>query len=152
MSREFSKISPKVWRSKRFLALPSDDPRYLLLFILSSPHQTSAGYFKMPDAYGAADMSWPVDKFRASRAQLVEAGLLAFDAATDEYFLPGWFAFNKPMNASHQKAIVRLVSEIESDTVREVAEAELQPALLSTTPSAPDRSGLGTTAYMRGGR
>ena len=108
-AREFSKISPKVWRSNKFRALPSDEARYLLIFLMTSPHQTSAGCFKIPDEYGAADMNWPIERFREYRAQLVEAGLLAFDEVTDEYFVPGWFTFNKPMNVSHQKAIVRIV-------------------------------------------
>lgn len=149
MSREFSKVSPKVWRSNRFRALPSDDARYLLLFVLTSPHQTSAGCFKMPDAYGSADMNWTVERFLAARLELVQANLLAFDEATDEYYLPGWLSFNKPMNASHQKAIVRLVADIESDVVREIAEAELMPALIpSTVETIPNRSALASTSYF----
>ncbi|MGX5839751.1 hypothetical protein ACWGTI_03390 [Mesorhizobium sp. ArgA1] len=133
MSREFSKISPKVWRSRRFRALPSDDARYLLVFLFTCDHQTSAGCFRMPDQYGAADLVWPIERMRTARQELVDGGLLAFDPATDEYFVPGWYNHNKPMNANHQKAIVRQVSELESDEVREVAEAELQPALLPST-------------------
>ncbi|MER9412888.1 hypothetical protein [Mesorhizobium sp. M0589] len=148
MSREFSKISPKVWRSKRFRRLPSDDARFLLLYILTSEHQTSAGCFRMPDAYAASDLAWPTDKMQTARGHLVEGGLIAFDASTDEYFVIGWFVHNKPMNTSHQKSIVRVVADVESDALREVAEAELQPALIPSTVETLSGSRLGTSVYM----
>ncbi|WP_027151523.1 hypothetical protein [Mesorhizobium sp. WSM2561] len=148
MSREFSKISPKVWRSKRFRALPSDDARFLLLFFLTSEHQTSAGCFRMPDAYAAADLGWPIERMQTARQDLIEGDLLAFDPDTDEYFVIGWFGHNKPMNVSHQKSIVRVVSDIESDAVREIAEAELQPALIPSTVETINGSRLGNSSYM----
>ncbi|TPN58638.1 hypothetical protein FJ976_01640 [Mesorhizobium sp. B1-1-9] len=148
MSREFSKISPKVWRSKRFRALPTDDARFLLMFLLTSEHQTSAGCFRMPDAYAAADLGWPSDRMQAARKYLVEGGLLAFDTLTDEYFVVGWFGHNKPMNASHQKSIVRVVANIESDAVREAAEAELQPSLIPSSVETLGATRLGSTSYM----
>ncbi|PAP96630.1 hypothetical protein [Mesorhizobium wenxiniae] len=148
MSREFSKISPKVWRSKRFRALPVDDARYLLMFLLSSEHQTSAGCFRMPDAYAAADLGWPIERMDEARKHLIEGGLIAFDSTTDEYFVIGWFGHNKPMNASHQKSIVRVVSDIESDAVREIAEAELQPALIPSSVEMLNGSRLGNSPYM----
>ncbi|MCV3239672.1 hypothetical protein [Mesorhizobium sp. ZC-5] len=150
MSRDFSKISPKVWRSKRFMNLPSDDARYLLMFLLTCSHQTSAGCFRMPDAYGATDMGWTTDRLNVARSHLVEGGLLAFDPTTDEYFVPGWFGHNRPMNASHQKAIVRLISELESDPVRERAEAELQPVMISSTVETLASPRL--ASMMTGGR
>jgi hypothetical protein len=149
MSREFSKISPKVWRSKRFRALPSDDARMFLVFAMTCEHQTSAGCFRMPDAYGAADLAWPIERMKTARSEVIDAGLLAFDKATDEYFVPGWFAHNKPMNASHQKAIIRYISDLESDAVREVAEAELQPALIPSTVESICGTRLTTTPMMR---
>ena len=149
MSREFSKISPKVWRSKRFRALPTDDARFLLLYLLTSEHQTSAGCFRMPDAYAASDLAWQVDKMQTARRHLVEGGLIAFDGSTDEYFVLGWFEHNKPMNASHQKSIVRVVSGVESDPVRETAEAELQPALIPSTVETLGGARLGNSTYMQ---
>ena len=75
--------------------------------------------------------------------------MLAFDAVTDEYFVIGWFVHNKPMNASHQKSIVRVVADIESDAVREVAEAELQPSMIpSTVETLNGGSRLGNSSYM----
>lgn len=155
MAREFSKISPKVWRSQRFRSLESDDPRYLLIYLMTCQHQSSAGCFRMPDAYGAADLDWTVERVRKARAALVQSDLIAFDAGTDEYFICGWFMHNKPMNASHQKAIVNRISDLESDLLREVAEGEFgEAALPSTREPVPayGSSRLTETAFMSSGR
>lgn len=154
MSREFSKISPKVWRSKRFRSLGSDDPRYLLLYLMTCQHQSSAGCFRMPDAYGAADLDWPLERLKEARLLLAERDLIAFDAVTEEYFMRGWFAHNKPMNASHQKAIMNRINDIESDSVREVAEEEFGEAALpqSNPTPVPSSSRLTDTAFMSSGR
>ena len=47
--REFSKVSPAVWQSERFHSLPSDDGRYVHLYLLTNDHQNSAGCYRLPD-------------------------------------------------------------------------------------------------------
>jgi hypothetical protein len=148
MSREFSKISPRVWRSARFRALDSDDDRYLLLFLMTCSHQTSAGCFRMPEAYGAADLGWHPDRMRDARNALVAAGLIEFDGTTDEYFVCGWLRHNRPMNASHQKAIERAIAELESDAVRNVAETDLEAARLPNTSPTVSRSDASIAAAL----
>lgn len=132
MSRDFTKVSPRVWRSRRFRTL-TDDAKQLLLFLLTCDHQTSAGCFRMPDAYGAADLLWAVERMQAARSALVEAGLVVFDDRTEEYFVCGWFAYSRPMNVSHQKSIDRQVENIESDAVRAAALKELAPSLVANS-------------------
>ena len=151
MSRDFSKISPKVWRSRRFKALATDDARYFMIFLITSPHQTSAGCFHMLDAYAAADLGWTVERMIDARTLVAAAELIVFDEATEEYFINGWFAFNRPMNVSHQTSIVRRVEALESELVREVAEAELQPVIIPSTklqaPASPSNN-LTNTAFI----
>src|SRR5262245_38681348 len=75
--REFSKISPAVWHSPRFNSLPSDDGRYLYLYLLSSPHQTSAGAYHLPEGYACADLGWSQKRYREARETLIEADLIS---------------------------------------------------------------------------
>ena len=37
--RDFSKISPDVWQSERFRALPSDEARYLFLYLMTTSEE-----------------------------------------------------------------------------------------------------------------
>jgi hypothetical protein len=151
--RDYSKVSPKLWRSPRFRALQDDDARYLYVYLLSCEHQTSAGCFRLPDAYAAADLRWTDEKLDASRKSLVHGAMIAHDAATEEYFVLRWFRHNPPTNGKHLKGVQRIISELDSDCVREVAEAELTEHQENRNPldDVPDPGHrLTSTAYFNG--
>ena len=50
-------VRRSVWGSERFIALPSDEARYLYFYFLSCPHQTSSGCFVLKEAYALADLA-----------------------------------------------------------------------------------------------
>lgn len=122
--RSFSKVAPAVWRSARFKSLISDDAKLFYLFCLTSEHQTSAGIFRLPDAYAAADLGWTSERIEAARALLIEAALIEHDDETYEYFVLRWFKHNPATNPKHVMGIERLISEIESDMLRDVVERD----------------------------
>lgn len=122
--REFSKVSPAVWRSKRFLALRTDRGRLLLLYYMTSQHQNSAGAYKLPEGYAISDLGWAVESYRDARTELQDAGLIYYDPETEEVYVTGWFKVCPPMNDKHASGTMARISEIESDTLREVLEAE----------------------------
>src|SRR5690349_18898006 len=133
MSRDFSKVSPKVWRSPRFRGLQNEQAKLFYLYLLTCEHQSSAGCFRLPDAYAAADLAWSENDLAAAREGCVDAGLLIHDPETEEYFVPRWFKHNPSTNGKHRKGIERLISDLDSDRVREAAEAEFT----ETVPENP---------------
>jgi hypothetical protein len=78
--REFSKISPALWQSERFNSLPSDDGRYLYLYLLTNEHQNSAGCYRLLDLYACSDLRWSIERYSKARSELVDGGLVRFDA------------------------------------------------------------------------
>jgi hypothetical protein len=124
--RDFSKVSPKLWRSGRFRDL-SDDARLLYLFLLTCEHQTSAGCCRIPGAYATADLGakWTAERLHAARDHLSKAELIVHDDNTDEYFVCRWFKHNPPTNQKHLQGVRRMISELDSEAVREVAAADL---------------------------
>jgi hypothetical protein len=123
--RDYTKISPAVWHSDRFNNLPSDDGRYLYLYLLTNEHQTSAGCYRLPDGYACEDLRWQAERYRAARAELVEADLIQFDASTHVVRICRWFKHNPPMNEDHFTGIVRLLERLPS----ELLAAQAQDAL-----------------------
>jgi hypothetical protein len=103
--RGYSKISPALWDSERFTSLPSDDGRYLYLYLLTSRHQTSAGAYRLPDGYASTDLRWTPERYVEAREQLVQADLIRFDSQATVVMITRWFKHNPPMNASHLKSI-----------------------------------------------
>jgi hypothetical protein len=131
--RDFSKVSPSLWHSQRFNSLPSDDGRFLHLYLLTCEHQNSAGAYRLPDAYAAADLKWHEDRYRTARADLEAADLVAFDATASVVFVRRWFKHNPPTNPSHLKGIQRVLERLPSQTVREAASAELETVQATIT-------------------
>ena len=126
--REFSKISPAVWGSERFNNLESDEARYLYLFLLTCEHQTSAGVFRLKDAYATADLRWPMERYLAARKLLVEADLVKFDLTSGYVLITRWFKHNPPMNESHLKGVARVIHKMPCEQLKQEALGALQEA------------------------
>lgn len=154
--RVYSRISPKVWRSPRFRGLPTDRAKAFYLYTLSCEHQSSAGCFRLPDAYAAADLAWTESELDEARSTVIAADLLIHDPATEEYFVPRWFKHNPSCNTKHRKGIERLISEMDSDIVREAAEMEFAESIPVESENPLDTPMLGggrltNTRYFNGG-
>ena len=121
--RDFSKISPAVWQSLRFNSLPSDDGRYLYLYLLTNRHQNSAGCYQLPDGYACTDLLWCSERYVAARQALLKADMIRFDAEASEVMITRWFKHNPPMNQSHYDGTERILERLESP---EIAEAALE--------------------------
>ena len=126
--REFSKVSPAVWLSKRFTNLASDDAKLCYLYLLTSEHQNSAGVYRLKDEYAVADLRWTMDRYFNARAQLIEADLIRFDADTSTVMIKRWFRHNGPMNESHYKGVMKVIRKIEHEAFSFEASVELADA------------------------
>ena len=119
--RDFSKISPAVWQSKRFNTLPSDDGRYLYLYLLTCEHQTSAGAYRLPNGYALDDLRWELSRYVKARQELASADLILFDETESVVMITRWFKHNPPMNESHFIGIGRVLERLPSQMIWEAA-------------------------------
>lgn len=126
--REFTKISPTIWQSRRFRSLRSDDDRYLFLYLLTCPHINSAGCFWLPDGYALRDLGWSRDRYEKARHSLHEAGLIDFDLEEECVLIERWYRHNLPMNKSHRKGTLIQLGKVPSERLREKAYAALVEA------------------------
>ncbi|CAI2932442.1 hypothetical protein [Aminobacter niigataensis] len=156
--REFSKVSPAVWRSGRFTGLECSIAQILYLYFLTCEHQNSAGCFRLPDGYACSDLGWEPATYTEARERLVRADLVTFDPATEEIYVDRWFRHNAPMNEKHSLGTRRIIEAIESDAVREKVENEFLAAdEIRTAKVVPPHTpfhtaGLSNTRLVKGGR
>ncbi|TPM33888.1 hypothetical protein FJ955_03910 [Mesorhizobium sp. B2-2-2] len=134
--RQFHKVSPEVWRSKRFLAL-TNDQRLLWFYFSTGPHQTSAGCCKLPPAYAVADLGWTMNHYLTCLEALTDGDLVTCDSETSEIYVRRWFQTSPPTNAKHAAGISSNIYRLDSDEVRErveeeFSETEFGAAFLST--------------------
>lgn len=140
--REFNKVSPKVWRDRKFRALPSNDARLLFVYLITCEHQNSSGCFRLPDGYAVHDLGWEASIYSEKLAEVEASGLVITDAETSEVFICEWFETNPAMSKKHAIGIERIISNIESDKLRELAEAEFVTSRAGIEPQTEGKSGL----------
>jgi hypothetical protein len=150
--REFSKVSPAVWRSSRFTSLETE-PKLLYLYLLTCTHLNSAGCFHLPDAYASADLGWEPERYTQNRKTLIEKELIRFDDETIEVMIERWFQHNPPMNPKHRLGIEKALNKISSDELASAAKEAMNTAL---NPKCKDSTGTSlpehlNTAFMRNG-
>jgi hypothetical protein len=117
--RDFNKISPTIWQSRDFRDLPSDDARYLLLYLMTCQHQNSSGAFALPEGYACADLAWTADNLRKNRDALQKAFMIYFEPETDEYSIMDWFEHNPLMNQKHVAGAKRIAEKLQSPELKE---------------------------------
>lgn len=158
--REWSKVSPEVWRSPRFLSIGDVGAGLLWHYYVAGPHANSSGCSCIPDGYVLADFSsfrWTAKHLDDARKLLIKTELISYDSKTNEVFVDRWFTHNPPTNPSHAKGAMKLIGRIASDTLREKAEAEFIVtdfgSKLHQLAEAANRSGdrLSNTTFMNGG-
>lgn len=137
--RDFNKVSPTLWQSARFKGLPSDDGRFLLFYLLTCPHNNSAGCFWLPDGYACPDLGWAQDRFDTSLQSLIDADNVDHDADNQVVLVRRWFRHNPPMNQSHYKGILGQLEKAPSDRLRDKA----YTALEACQNDADQRKGVG---------
>ena len=124
--REFTKVSPTVWQSRRFQGLPSDDRKLLYFYLLTGPHNNSAGCFFLPEGYAVHDLGWSQDCYDAALQSLVAAQMVDHDPKNQVVLIERWFRHNPPMNPSHRKGTIGQIEKVKSDRLREKAYAALE--------------------------
>lgn len=124
--REFSKVSPTVWRSKKFRGLPTMEARHVYLYLLTCPHANSAGCFDIHPLYAAADTGLSEEQFRYCIETLCKAGLIEWDEVENTVLISNWVEFNGPQNPKHALGILSQLAQVSSATLRHKAFQELR--------------------------
>lgn len=154
--RDFTKVSPAVWRSNRFRRLATTDAQLLYLYFLTCEHQNSAGCFRIPDGYACADLGWETGRYVTARDTLVDGEMVSFDQEGEVVYIRRWFKHSPPMNDKHAVGTRKIIADIENDSLREVVEAEFDEAdrlrmRAAAEKSASDQASRRASAGYEGG-
>lgn len=128
--REFSKVSPSVWRSKKFRSLGSMEARFVYLYLLTCPHGNSAGCFDIHPMYACADMGISDEQFGDCIDTLCKAGLIEWDDAENTVLITNWVEFNAPANPKHALGILTQLLQASSEALRLKAFQELNAEII----------------------
>src|SRR5690606_31315079 len=79
--REYGVIHRGFWANEA-IKEAGDDARTLAVYLLTSPHTTTLGAFRIPDAYACDDLGWDSQRLRNGFETLSSIGFVRYDSAT----------------------------------------------------------------------
>lgn len=149
--RDFTKVSPLVWRSKKFKRLEPID-RLIYLYLLTSAHSNSVGCYVLPLEYVALDLGMTPDDAIKGIERVSETLLIGFDSDEDLVLVHNFLTFNPPMNPNHAKMMQKEIGALPESRLKLIAKQLLDDQLKekgwlnNETVSKPLSKGIGNVS------
>lgn len=124
--REYSRVSPLFWTDSR-ISLLSDSEKLLANYLLTGPHATALGAFRLPLGYVASDLRWNPSEtlskgfpkgFETTLERLLkleEIGFCRYARDLEWVFLPHFLRYNPIENPNQAKLAEKLFAEVPSE-------------------------------------
>lgn len=109
--RDYGKVHTSFWTSSNIRAM-SEDGRALALYLLTCPHGTIAGVFRLPDGYACEDLQWSSERVSEGFAELLNNGFANRCETTKWVFICKHFQWNPPENPNQKKAAIKCASMV----------------------------------------
>lgn len=109
--REYGRIHCAFWTSTDIQSM-SEDARWLAMYLLSSPHTTIIGAFRLPDGYVCEDMKWTPERVSKGFAELFQNGFANRCETTKWVWIRKFLQWNAPENPNQWKAAKKVIAQI----------------------------------------
>jgi hypothetical protein len=100
--RDYGRVHSAFWSSADMRSL-SDDDRLLALYLMSCPHATIAGVFRLPDGYVCEDLQWGSERVSKGFRNLGLKGFANRCETTKWVWICKHLAWNPPENTNQRK-------------------------------------------------
>lgn len=111
--RDFGKVHTSFWTSSTVRDM-SEDGRNLAIYLLTSPHGTIAGVFRLPDGYACDDLQWDAQRVQAAFAELQQHGFARRCETTKWVWIVNHFEWNPLDNPNQRKAASKVANMVPS--------------------------------------
>lgn len=105
----YYRVSPKFWADTEEW---SDDARLLALYLLTCPHRTTEGLFRLTTRYMAFDLGWAEERLAEPLAQLLAEGFIERDEERSLVLIVNAMKYQAPQNPNQVKHALRKLEEI----------------------------------------
>jgi len=107
----YNRIDPKFWTDPD-VAGWSDDAKLLALYLMTCPHRTTEGLFRLPKPYAQADLQWSAERLAEPFAELLadrsgQPGFIAYDERAQVVLIRNAMKYQAPQNDNQVTAALR---------------------------------------------
>lgn len=109
--RDYGKVHTAFWTSASIGEL-SEDGRMLALYLLTCPHGTIAGVFRIPDGYACEDLKWSQERVKQGFDELFRKGFSNRCETTKWVWVIKHFEWNPLENPNQKKSAIKVASQL----------------------------------------
>jgi hypothetical protein len=104
----YYRVSPRIWSVTRW----SENARLLALYLLTCPHRTVEGLFRLPKAYIQADLEWSPQRLAEPLRELSEDGFIEYDEDAQVVLILKALKYQAPANPNGVTSALRQLEEV----------------------------------------
>ena len=109
--RDYGKVHTSFWSSQTIRGM-GEDARTLALYLMTSPHTTIAGVFRLPDGYACEDLGWSSERVCEGFRELFAKGFANRCETTKWVWIRKHIDWNPPENPNQRKAAAKCAEQI----------------------------------------
>lgn len=109
--RDYGKVHTSFWSSPTITAM-SEDARMLAMYLITSPHSTIAGVFRLPDGYVCEDLRWDAERVSKGFVELFAKGYANRCETTKWVWVRKHLEWNKPENPNQCKSAAKIALSV----------------------------------------
>lgn len=132
--RDYGKVHTSFWSSATIRGM-TEDARTLAFYLLTSPHSTIAGVFRLPDGYVCEDLQWGVERVAEGFAELLAKGFANRCETTKWVWVVKHLEWNPPENPNQRKAISKIARTIPDECAWKLDFMRLSGEVPTSEPS-----------------
>ncbi len=114
--RDYGRVHSAFWSSGTTRGM-SEDARHLALYLLTCPHGTIAGVFRLPDGYACEDLQWSSERVREGFVELFRNGFANRCETTKWVWIAKHFEWNPLENPNQRKSAARIFAQVPDNCV-----------------------------------
>lgn len=107
----YVRFCPRFWIDEKVLSL-SEDAKILLFYILTCPHRTVEGLFRLPKPYICADLEWSMERLAEPFAELLRQGFIRYDETVGVILIINALKYQYPENPNQIKSALAKLAEL----------------------------------------
>lgn len=107
----YTRVESRFWQDEKMRAV-SVDARYLMLYLLTSPHRNLIGFYFLPTPYACFDLGWDEKRLNVALKELIDAGVILYDQDAHTVLIKNYLRHNPLENPNQGKGAVSKLKEL----------------------------------------
>ncbi len=139
LMRDYGKVHTSFWSSPTITSM-SEDGRMLAMYLITSPHSTIAGVFRLPDGYVCEDLKWSSERVSKGFSELFAKGYANRCETTKWVWVCKHLEWNKPENPNQCKSAAKIALAVPDECLWKLDFMRVSSHLLGiqwTEPAKP---------------